>query len=321
MQYRSRLRSRSGSVAARLAATAVLLASAWSAVAAAGPHGSREGFSRDPLKLPPEARPAWDATVLVMTLDDSGPGSAQVTLIGSGLIVGSIVSRSRPVALILTTAHSTTCSRSRCTRLVGFPSATPSLAMTDTGQVTVLATAPERDLTLLAAELPEGAVRPRVLPRLASAASTMSSSVIAIGWPDLDLRQRWHGDPPADSAELTRRFSAGSVVRGAVKHVIRAGLRPTLVAAVYHTADMLPGSSGGPLLNQRGEVIGLNSRIIQGTPSRSDLGYCCAPAQEHRPGRDCVHMAVAADEIRDLLARWSPSISEHGDGLSLLGPI
>ena len=64
---------------------------------------------------------------------------------------------------------------------------------------------------------------------------------------------------------------------------------------VFHNADVLPGSSGGPLINRNGEVLGLNT-MIEGRLTPSDKHEFCARLDSDNPG-ECVHVAISSREL------------------------
>ena len=64
---------------------------------------------------------------------------------------------------------------------------------------------------------------------------------------------------------------------------------------VFHNADVLPGSSGGPLTNRDGEVLGLNT-MIEGKVATSDKHEFCAKLDPQDPG-ECVHVAISSREV------------------------
>ncbi len=64
-----------------------------------------------------------------------------------------------------------------------------------------------------------------------------------------------------------------------------------LEGVLIHDADLLPGSSGGPLIDSRGYVIGINS----GSLARRAGAGCVA--QQAGGELRCVHISIAMDEV------------------------
>jgi hypothetical protein len=74
---------------------------------------------------------------------------------------------------------------------------------------------------------------------------------------------------------------------------------------IFHNADVLPGSSGGPLTNRNGEVLGLNT-VIEGIDEPSATHEFCAGLDTRNPGK-CVHIAISSHEVIKELERFYPS--------------
>ncbi len=112
---------------------------------------------------------------------------------------------------------------------------------------------PDSDLAVLKVDLPAEKLYPVTLGN--SDELFIGQTVLAIGSP---FGQRW---------TLT------SGIISALDRTIQ-GLTQFSVGSVIQTdAAINPGNSGGPLLNLRGEVIGVNSQIISRTRSNSGIGF------------------------------------------------
>jgi S1-C subfamily serine protease len=74
-----------------------------------------------------------------------------------------------------------------------------------------------------------------------------------------------------------------------------AGAALDRLQVVFHNADVLPGSSGGPLINGNGEVLGLNT-TIEGRVAPSNKHEFCARLDSDNPG-ECVHVAISSNEL------------------------
>lgn len=119
----------------------------------------------------------------------------------------------------------------------------------------VVGTDPDSDLAVLLLEtLPEN-VHP--LPLGNSEAVQVGEWVVAIGNP----------------FQLGGSMSVGVV--SAIGRTIPSGATPfSIPQAIQTDAAINPGNSGGPLLNLRGEVIGVNAQILtRGTAANSGVGF------------------------------------------------
>ena len=112
---------------------------------------------------------------------------------------------------------------------------------------------PASDLALLRVDLPPENLFPVTIAD--SDSLVIGQTAIAIGSP---FGQRW-------------TLTTGII--SALDRTIR-GLTQFSIGAVIQTdAAINPGNSGGPLLNLRGEVIGVNSQIISRSQSNSGVGF------------------------------------------------
>jgi len=117
----------------------------------------------------------------------------------------------------------------------------------------LIATDADSDLAVIRVNLPPERLRP--VPVGDSDKLVIGQMVIAIGSP---FGQRW-------------TMTTGVI--SALDRTIR-GLSNFSIGSVIQTdAAINPGNSGGPLLNLRGEVIGVNSQIISQTRSNTGIGF------------------------------------------------
>lgn len=143
-------------------------------------------------------------------------------------------------------------------------------------RATVVATSDtqNRDYALLKVDLPPGCI-PVSLPFAADVHKT--EKVGAWGFPNLVGRN----DP--GYAGLLRGDMASAPELSYTEGVVSAIL-PRNPDIIVHTAPISPGNSGGPLLNEKGEVIGINTMI-----SLDDSSYRQAS------------LALAAADLRNFL--------------------
>jgi S1-C subfamily serine protease len=133
---------------------------------------------------------------------------------------------------------------------------------------TVVGVDPSTDIALLEVDLPARALTP--LPLGSSDEVQVGDDVVAIGNP----------------FGLDRTVTKGIV--SALQREILAPNRYEIDEVIQTDAAINPGSSGGPLLNARGEVIGVNSQIETGNVSQGNVG---------------VGFAVPIDTVREVVSQ------------------
>lgn len=125
---------------------------------------------------------------------------------------------------------------------------------------------PERDLAMLQARLVPDDLAPATLRSLAGL--KVGDPVFAIGNP--------FGIGPSVS---------GGVVSGLDRAYVEPGVGKLLTGLIQFDAAANPGNSGGPLVDDRGEVLGLVTSILNPTQERVFIGIAFAlPIQEATSG-------------------------------------
>ena len=273
----------------------------------ASPDGKwpAEGFSANRGGLPEQASEAWQSTVLVAKVEALVGRSARIRLgtnWGSGLVLQTRPDASQPtgwVAYVVTNAHVVRCDAPPCRYAVGFNSDGSHRLRHWARAVEIVAEIPEKDLAFLKVAVPDNSKLPTPILAGIDVDDNGFEPVVAVGWPNLTLRQSWGVRPPSNRRLLVRRYSRGQLIRDAGPYLLRDYARQLQAhtSMILHNADILPGNSGGPLIDARGRVIGINDRIVRPAGNGVGLGYCCVRADFHTPGRDCVHLAIASSEI------------------------
>ena len=134
----------------------------------------------------------------------------------------------------------------------GADEVTVSFSNRDTVKADVVGTDPSTDLAVLRVETSASALTP--LPLGDSDKVEVGDAVVAIGNP----------------FGLDRTVTSGIV--SAVQRLITAPNRFTIDHVIQTDAAINHGNSGGPLLNSRGQVIGVNSQIETGDTATGNVG-------------------------------------------------
>ena len=143
-----------------------------------------------------------------------------------------------------------------------------SFSNRDTVTAKVVGTDPSTDIALLEVETSSSALTP--LPLGDSDKVEVGDRVVAIGNP----------------FGLDRTVTAGIV--SALQRLITAPNRFTIDHVIQTDAPINKGNSGGPLLNDRGEVIGVNTQIETGDISTGNIG---------------IGFAVPSNTVKDVVAQ------------------
>ncbi len=266
---------------------------AWvSAVFLVGAAGASP-FDPRPERLTPAQQEVWRATVSLEIRPWHHGVRASGKQRGSGLLVGA--DRDRHRIWIATASHVVTCARGCSVRLR--PQGPGSDATTDVSERPARVTWRHRgaDLALLEVSWPDAVELPEVVrPPRPGIDARPGDPVVAMGYPDLS-------GPKEPIGRCTKVFSTGRLEarREAFRAPVRSlGSGPSIGAldargAWTHTAEILPGSSGGPLVSARGEILGLNVGSLA-----TERGSCLRAPGTEENGAGCQHLAI------DLAPLW-----------------
>ena len=123
-----------------------------------------------------------------------------------------------------------------------------------TAPAKVVSTDPDADLAVIQVDLPADQLKPLPL----GDSDTLKPGQLAIAL----------GNPFGQEFSMTRGIIS------AVGRTIKSGTSPFSIPEVIQTdAAINPGNSGGPLLNRKGEVVGINTMILSKSGSSSGIGF------------------------------------------------
>jgi S1-C subfamily serine protease len=166
---------------------------------------------------------------------DEVPSIPQAAALGSGFVIDK-------TGHVVTNYHV----------VEGANDVTVSFSNRDTVKAEVVGSDPSTDLAVLRVNTPASALTP--LPLGNSDAVRVGDPVVAIGNP----------------FGLDRTVTAGIV--SALQRLITAPNRFTIDHVIQTDAPINHGNSGGPLINSRGQVIGVNTQIETGDTATGNVG-------------------------------------------------
>jgi putative serine protease PepD len=202
------------------------------------------GSSKPPVKATPSASPSKLPSVAevytalapsVVSIEAAHPGTTIADDAGTGVIINAN-------GTVLTALHV----------VAGAGAITLTFADGATSAATITAADPAKDIATLAPSTLPSVVVPAVLGR--SDRLPVGETVIAIG----------------DQLGLTRTTTTG-VVSGLGRNA-RSADGDSLAGLIQFDAAVNPGSSGGPLVNSRGEVVGIVVALANPTPAGTFIG-------------------------------------------------
>ena len=257
-----------------------------------------EGFSVSSEGLPDLAMDAWYATVRVEGRGVSWPPGKcprQRMRRGSGIVI-KLTNEGRK-AVIATNSHIVTCGDETCELRVGFGESSSPCSPKWSSAVQVVSRKPQKDLAILEVEIPAGAEVRAARFTSPEYCEAGVESVFSIGWPDLKVRKKWGVTPPPNYRSQIRRHSDGLLLLWQRSFQMRSEAGEVLdrLQVIFHNADVLPGSSGGPLTNRNGEVLGVNTMIYGRVEPSEDHEFCASP--DSRKPNECVHVAISSQEV------------------------
>jgi S1-C subfamily serine protease len=248
---------------------------------------------------------AWRATVLIegaaiVRRPDDDPRVR--TNRGSGVVVR--FNEGSRTATVVTNAHVLRCREQSCTPQVGFSVRENPDRHVWSSEARIVWSEISRDLAFVEVRVPPEAEVREVRLAESNCVGPDEADVVAIGWPDLRVRTLWGVEPPDNAGEHVKRFSIGKFLTALGNYRPRPDTenRMERMSVLFHNADVLPGSSGGALVNTRGELLGINTHVV-GDTDRSVHNQYCARREIQGMGEGCVHLAISSSEVVELYRR------------------
>jgi S1-C subfamily serine protease len=251
---------------------------------------SGEGFMD--YNIPGFAQKAWQSTVqLRITLIHARGRREGRPMIGAGIILD--LDEQKQEALIVTVNHY---NNGRKNRKFKFEVRFPGEPKNKSGEekyytarrTAIILTQANKDLVYLKVKYPKKALPTAAPLRVIDNERAVPESLMTIGFPFLQLRQleKWNTPVPENYKKLIKRFSRGNL--------IGKGLSRNKVYILAHNADMLKGNSGGPLVDQDGNVVGINLGMFhlntKGNTGASNSVYTSGSANRF-------YYAISASEV------------------------
>ena len=140
-------------------------------------------------------------------------------------------------------------------------------------EAVIIGMSPTADLAILKCDPVPGVV----VVRISSSELVVGQTVSAVGFPGaIDTTQSW---ATMDGVEMDKNDGDGWIMNDEAKSDFQPAVFPGSVAklatlngvrAVFHSAKIRPGNSGGPLIDAEGRVCGINTAFIPAETAGSD---------------------------------------------------
>lgn len=255
-------------------------------------------------------RRAWNATA---SITNFGNFDKQKSEIGDILVIsdsafessGALIQKlDSKRGLVITNAHAASCPPHKRCRLQIYFSVDGNRIAARSAKV--VAEVLEKDIALIEIEMKDVDLAKIPTIEVASVYSSSNSEVVyAIGYPDLAKRKKldWQTTQPKNSNSRLKRISNGMQVNILSKVKVPAysfldgrTFRFEAGPILFHSADTLSGNSGGPIVNEKGKLIAINSGIEFGSEPKHSR-YCFQNGSLSLVDLGCSYFAVSYDEF------------------------
>lgn len=155
-----------------------------------------------------------------------------------------------------------------------------------------------RDLAFIVTTIPHNAKCRKVSICSKECQLKMDEELFSIGFPDLSLRKCWFSAPPNDFLQQKKRLSKGHFLTLQENYLFhrKQWRTRTYIDVIFHSADVLPGNSGGPVFNEHGELVGMNSFMIHDNENNR-FTYCAGKRFPRSGAIQFCNVAITAEEI------------------------